>query len=83
MRANCIQSAGKTPTSTVNTAEITIDVTSGEYSIGAPVYLVTDGDGKLRGGVQGTYTNKKDKDGKRKGDFALGLFIGVPFTIFP
>ena len=71
------------PTTAATASSTTIDVTSGEYSIGAPVYLVTDGDGKLRGGVQGTYTNKKDKDGKRKGDFALGLFIGVPFTIVP
>ncbi|MFL6726345.1 MAG: hypothetical protein ACJ8FS_07520 [Sphingomicrobium sp.] len=63
--------------------KFTVDVTSGEYSLAAPMYLVSDGDGKLRGGVQGTYTNKKNKDGKRKGDFALGLFIGVPFTLFP
>lgn len=60
-----------------------IDTRNGDYSLGVPLYLAGDGTGKLRGGVKGVYTSKKDKDGKRDGDFALGVFVGVPFSVFP
>lgn len=40
-----------------------------------PVYLAPDKDGKLNGGIKAVYNSKGD-------EFAVGLFIGVPFSIF-
>lgn len=58
------------------------DVANDAWSIDVPVYFVGDGAGKLRGGVRGVYLNQEAKDGGREDSFAVGLFVGVPFTVF-
>jgi hypothetical protein len=40
-----------------------------------PIYLVPDKDGKLSGGIKAVYNSKGD-------EFAVGLFVGVPFSVF-
>lgn len=40
-----------------------------------PVYLAPDKDGKLTGGLKFGYNSKGD-------DFGIGLFVGIPFSIF-
>lgn len=40
-----------------------------------PIYLSPDKDGKLTGGIKAVYNSKGD-------EFAVGLFVGVPFSIF-
>lgn len=40
-----------------------------------PIYLVPDEKGKLSGGIKAVYNSKGD-------EFAVGLFVGVPFSIF-
>lgn len=40
-----------------------------------PVYLSPDEDGKLTGGLKFAYSSKGD-------DFGIGVFVGVPFSIF-
>lgn len=40
-----------------------------------PIYLVPDEEGKLSGGIKAVYNSKGD-------EFAVGLFVGVPFSIF-
>jgi hypothetical protein len=40
-----------------------------------PIYLAPDEKGKLSGGIKAVYNSKGD-------EFAVGLFVGVPFSIF-
>lgn len=40
-----------------------------------PIYLVPGADGKLTGGIKAVYNSKGD-------EFGLGLFVGVPFSVF-
>jgi hypothetical protein len=40
-----------------------------------PIYLVPDEKGKLSGGIKAVYNSKGD-------EFAVGLFVGVPFSVF-
>lgn len=56
------------------------DVVNDGYSVSVPLYLATDSTGALHGGIRALYVNEKDKTGARKGDFTLGLFVGVPFN---
>jgi type II secretory pathway pseudopilin PulG len=62
--------------------EVSFDLESDAYSLDLPVYLMGDGSGKLRGGVRFGYLNSKQADGGREGDFSLGMFVGVPFSVF-
>lgn len=63
--------------------EFSYDVESEAYSITLPVYLVGDGKGKLRGGIRAVYLNEKEPTGGGRDDaFTLGVFVGVPFTLF-
>jgi hypothetical protein len=62
--------------------QFSYDFRSDAYAIDLPVYLVTDGAGKLRGGVRFGYTNTKKTGGGRKDDASLSLFVGVPFSVF-
>lgn len=62
--------------------EFSVDLKSDAYSIDMPIYLMGDGKGKLRGGVRLGYLNTKKAAGGREDDFSLGLFVGVPFSVF-
>jgi hypothetical protein len=62
--------------------EFSYDVESEAYSVTLPVYLVGDDKGKLRGGVRAVYLNEKQPTGGRDDAFTLGVFVGVPFTLF-
>jgi hypothetical protein len=74
-------SPGRTPSFAI-APQFSYDATSGGYGVDLPVYLVSDGAGKLRGGLRLSYTNVKKAGGGRKGDTSLGLFVGVPFSVF-
>lgn len=54
-----------------------ITLRSKDWNVGVefPVYLTPDKDGKLSGGIKAVYNSKGD-------EFAVGLFVGVPFSIF-
>lgn len=58
------------------------DVDNDAYSLAFPIYFADDGTGKLRGGIRGVYLNKQAATGGREEDFTLGLFVGVPFSVF-
>ncbi|MFZ1367373.1 hypothetical protein, partial [Sphingorhabdus sp.] len=58
------------------------DIENKAFAVDVPLYLFPDNKGALKGGVRFGYTNTKDALGKRDGDFQLGLFFGVPFSIF-
>lgn len=60
--------------------ELSFDLESDAYSVTLPLYLVGDGEGKLRGGVRGAYLSEKQTAGGRKDSFTLGVFVGVPFS---
>lgn len=62
--------------------QVSVDLKSKAFSLDVPVYFVGDGTGKLRGGVRGVYLNRRDGTGGREDDFTLGLFVGVPFSVF-
>ncbi|MFZ1566996.1 hypothetical protein [Sphingorhabdus sp.] len=62
--------------------EISYDIENKAFAVDVPLYLFPDNKGALKGGVRFGYTNTKDALGKRDGDFQLGLFFGVPFSIF-
>jgi hypothetical protein len=63
--------------------EFSADIDNHAYSIDVPLYFASAADGKFRGGIRGVYLNERDeKNGGRKGSFALGLFVGVPFSLF-
>ncbi|WP_277984507.1 hypothetical protein [Sphingomonas faeni] len=62
--------------------QVSVDLKSKAFSLDVPVYFVGDGTGKLRGGVRGVYLNRRDGTGGRDDDFTLGLFVGVPFSVF-
>jgi len=55
--------------------QITYDFDDKDFGIEVPVYLAPDKDGKLSGGLKFAYSSKDD-------DFGIGLFVGVPFSIF-
>jgi hypothetical protein len=46
-----------------------------EFGAELPIYLAPDEKGALNGGVKLAYASKED-------EFSIGLFIGVPFSIF-
>lgn len=46
-----------------------------EYGAELPIYLAPDENGKLNGGFKLAYASKED-------EFSIGLFVGVPFSIF-
>lgn len=55
---------------------VSYEVKSDAFYLELPVYLAPAKDGKrLNGGVRMAYDTSKD-------DFAIGLFVGVPFSIF-
>jgi hypothetical protein len=62
--------------------ELSVDLKNEAWSIDFPFYFATDSEGKLRGGVRGFYLNQRDLMDGRRGDFTLGLFVGVPFSVF-
>ena len=54
---------------------VSYEFKSDAFQFEVPVYFAPDKDGRLNGGVRFAYdTGKKD--------FAFGLFVGVPFSIF-
>ena len=55
--------------------ELSYDIDSGEISIDFPIYLAPNKDNQLNGGVRFGY-------GSEKNQFAFGLFVGVPFSLF-
>jgi hypothetical protein len=55
--------------------QLTYDIKDEELRAELPIYLSPDADGKLSGGIKLAYSSKG-------GDFGVGLFIGVPFSIF-
>jgi hypothetical protein len=62
--------------------ELSFDVKNSAYAVDLPIYFVANGTGKLRGGLRLGYVNTKGEDGGREDDFSLGLFVGVPFSLF-
>jgi len=62
--------------------ELSFDLGSDAWTIDFPFYFATDSEGKLRGGVRGIYVNQPDPLGGRTDSFTLGLFVGVPFSVF-
>jgi hypothetical protein len=62
--------------------ELSYDFNNHSYAIDVPIYLAQASNGQLRGGVRLGYVNQPDGNGGRNGDFSLGVFVGVPFTLF-
>lgn len=62
--------------------KFSIDLEGNAYSLAVPIYFAGDGAGKLRGGIRGVYLSKEASDGSREEDLTLGLFVGVPFSLF-
>jgi hypothetical protein len=62
--------------------QFSYDLLSDAYGVDVPIYLAGDGKGKLRGGIRAGYTNEKKVGGGRDDDFTLGVFLGVPFSVF-
>lgn len=48
------------------------------WQIDFPIYLARNKDKQLSGGVMASYINAPDAAGGRKGDFTIGVFIGLP-----
>lgn len=44
-------------------------------NVEVPIYLAPGADGRLSGGIKAAYNSKGD-------EFSIGLFVGVPFSIF-
>jgi hypothetical protein len=55
--------------------QLTYKTAEKNVGVEVPIYLVPDKDGKLSGGIKAVYNSKGD-------EFAVGLFVGVPFSIF-
>lgn len=55
--------------------QITYRFEDKNVGVEVPIYLVPDEKGKLSGGIKAVYNSKGD-------EFAIGLFVGVPFSIF-
>ena len=55
--------------------QVTYRTEDKSVGVEVPIYLVPDKDGKLSGGIKAVYNSKGD-------EFAVGLFVGVPFSIF-
>lgn len=55
--------------------QVTYRTEDKNFGVEIPVYLVPDKDGKLSGGLKAVYNSKGD-------EFAIGVFVGVPFSIF-
>lgn len=55
--------------------QITYKTEDNNVGVEVPIYLVPDKDGKLSGGLKAVYNSKGD-------EFAVGVFVGVPFSIF-
>jgi hypothetical protein len=55
--------------------QITYSIEEKNLGLEVPIYLSRDKDNKLNGGLKFSYASKGD-------DFAIGLFVGVPFSIF-
>ena len=55
--------------------QVTYRTEDKNVGVEVPIYLVPDKDGKLSGGIKAVYNSKGD-------EFAVGLFVGVPFSIF-
>lgn len=61
---------------------ISYDLKNEDFAADFPIYLIGDGNGKLRGGFRITYENAKKATGGRKDDVKFGVFVGVPFSLF-
>ncbi len=55
--------------------QVTYRTEDNNVGVEVPIYLVPDKDGKLSGGIKAVYNSKGD-------EFAVGVFVGVPFSIF-
>lgn len=55
--------------------QITYKTKDNNIGVEVPVYLVPDEKGKLSGGIKAVYNSKGD-------EFAIGVFVGVPFSVF-
>lgn len=55
--------------------QLTYDIEDDSFRAELPVYLSPDKDGKLTGGIKFAYNSKDD-------EFGVGLFVGVPFSVF-
>ncbi|MEP2235751.1 hypothetical protein [Hyphomonas sp.] len=62
--------------------EVNFDLESDDFSIDVPIYFIPKDGGHLRGGLRASYVNARDSNGDRNGDFSLGMFVGVPFSLF-
>ncbi|MBD8548851.1 hypothetical protein [Sphingomonas sp. CFBP 8760] len=58
------------------------DTSNDILSLDVPVYIARDDAGQLRGGLRAIYTDRPDPTGGRTDDLSIGIFIGVPFSIF-
>lgn len=54
---------------------VSYDFDKKNFNVELPIYLAPGKDGKLSGGLKLAYSSKDD-------DFGIGLFIGVPFSVF-
>lgn len=55
--------------------QLVYDIDEEEVRAELPVYLAPDEDGSLTGGLKFAWTSKED-------EFGVGVFVGVPFSIF-
>lgn len=55
--------------------EWAIDIDTGDFSVDVPIYFAPNNEGQLSGGVRIGYASEEN-------EFAFGLFVGVPFTVF-
>ncbi len=55
--------------------QVTYNFETRDVGVEVPIYLSQDANGKLSGGLKLAYTSKKD-------DFGIGVFVGVPFSVF-
>ena len=60
--------------------QVTYDIKDKSFRAEVPVYLSPDKDGALSGGIKFGYNSKSENS--KKDDFAIGLFVGLPFSIF-
>jgi len=61
---------------------ISYDLQTDDYAAELPVYLIGDGEGKLRGGVRVAYENSRNALGNREDDVKFGVFVGAKFSLF-
>lgn len=61
--------------------QFTYNLEEDRFGIDVPLYLVADANGGLTGGLRFGYISE-DEDEEEDEEFILGIFVGVPFSIF-